>query len=81
MLVTLLGTLPPCEICKRYCPFPLAGFSWEVLVWLCFSRTWTVCEEGRDWVWFIACSFNRSCLWADKGREHLQAPEPVQNLM
>lgn len=81
VLVTFLGTLPPCEICKRYCPFLLAGFSWEVLVLLCFSRTWSVCEEGRDWVWFVASSFNRSCLWADKGREHPQTPGPVQNLL
>lgn len=79
--VTFLGMLPPSEICKRYCPFPLAGCPWEALILLCFSGTWNVCEESRDSVWFLAGSVHRSCLWADTARKHVQAPRPVQSLM
>lgn len=75
MLVTFMGTLPPSEIRKRDCPFPPAGCLWEAVILLCFSGTWSVCEESRDWVWFLVVSIHGSCSWAGEAREYLQKPQ------
>lgn len=80
VLVTFLGMLPYSSIRKRHCPFPLASCLWGDLILLCFSGTWSVCEESSEWVWFLVGFFRRSCAWADKAGTTCRSPRPVRGL-